>query len=89
MPVLDHIAAENPMAVPDHPEAHIPVDPGFYRHEQCFALKVSGDSMIRVHILIKSVPEKNHMPENDITTVLACHNPLIRLVLHFKKNAAN
>jgi len=30
MPVLGRIAAGDPMGILDHPEEHIPVDPGFY-----------------------------------------------------------
>jgi repressor LexA len=50
MPVLGRIAAGDPMGILDRPEEHIPVDPGFFGQEQCFALNVSGDSMIGAHI---------------------------------------
>jgi repressor LexA len=51
MPVAGTIAAGRPLNIWDHPDERIGVDPGFYGHEQCFALRVAGDSMIGAHIL--------------------------------------
>ncbi|MFP3999995.1 MAG: transcriptional repressor LexA [Desulfobacterales bacterium] len=51
MPVAGIIAAGEPLDVWDNPDERIWVDPMLYGHEGCFALRVSGDSMIGEHIL--------------------------------------
>ena len=50
MPISGRIAAGEPLDVWDNPDERIPVDPLFYGDENCFALRVSGDSMTGVHI---------------------------------------
>jgi len=50
MPVAGRIAAGKPLDVWDYPDERIPVDPSLYGHEACFAVRVSGDSMIGEHI---------------------------------------
>jgi repressor LexA len=44
------IAAGEPISVYDHVEEYLPVDPALYGYESCFAVEVTGDSMIDVHI---------------------------------------
>lgn len=51
MPVAGTIAAGELLDVWDNPDERIGVDPMFYGNEECFALRVSGDSMIGEHIL--------------------------------------
>ncbi len=50
MPVAGRIAAAAPLDVWDPPDECIPVDPLLYGDENCFALRVAGDSMIGSHI---------------------------------------
>ncbi|MBC2717379.1 MAG: repressor LexA [Desulfobacteraceae bacterium] len=50
IPLAGHIAAGSPVSIYDHVEAFLPVDPDFYGHESCFAVRVMGDSMIDAHI---------------------------------------
>lgn len=50
MPVKGAIAAGEPLDVWEHPDERIPVDPLLYGHEGCFAVRVTGDSMIGRHI---------------------------------------
>lgn len=50
MPVAGRIAAGEPLDVWAQPDAYIPMDPLMFGHEECFALKVKGDSMSGVHI---------------------------------------
>lgn len=51
MPVAGTIAAGNPLDVWGHPDERIGVDPRLYEHEECFALRVAGDSMTGAHII--------------------------------------
>jgi repressor LexA len=51
MPIAGTIAAGMPLDVWENPEERIGVDPKLYGDVQCFALRVSGDSMTGVHIL--------------------------------------
>ncbi len=51
MPVAGAIAAGKPLDVWDSPDGRIGVDPMLYGNEDCFALRVKGDSMIGEHIL--------------------------------------
>ncbi|MGM0452431.1 MAG: transcriptional repressor LexA [Thermodesulfobacteriota bacterium] len=51
MPVAGTIAAGNPLDVWDRPDERIGVDPRLYGHEECFALRVAGDSMTGAHIM--------------------------------------
>ncbi|MFP3979754.1 MAG: transcriptional repressor LexA [Desulfobacterales bacterium] len=51
MPVAGTIAAGEPLDVWDHPDERIGVDPMLYGNEDCFALRVKGDSMTGAHIL--------------------------------------
>lgn len=50
MPVAGRIAAGRPLDVWENPDERVPVDPAFYGHEGCFAVRVTGDSMLGVHI---------------------------------------
>lgn len=50
IPLAGHIAAGTPISVYDHVEEFLPIDPALYGHESCFAVRVSGDSMIDAHI---------------------------------------
>ena len=50
MPVLGEIAAGEPLDIWDNMDEQLPVDPAFYGHEACFAVRVAGDSMIGMHI---------------------------------------
>ncbi|MCF8025804.1 MAG: transcriptional repressor LexA [Desulfobacteraceae bacterium] len=51
MPVAGTIAAGEPLDVWDNPDERIGVDPLFYGNEDCFALRVKGDSMAGAYIL--------------------------------------
>ncbi len=50
MPVAGRIAAGKPLDIWDQPDERLPVSPELYGHPDCFALYVSGDSMIGAHI---------------------------------------
>lgn len=50
IPLAGNIAAGDPISVLDHIEDYLPIDPALYGHESCFAVRVSGDSMIDAHI---------------------------------------
>ena len=50
MPVFGRIAAGEPLDVWDHMDESIPVDPALYGHAACFAVRISGDSMIGAYI---------------------------------------
>ena len=50
MPVLGEIAAGEPLDIWNNMTEHLPVDPAFYGHGACFAVRVAGDSMIGAHI---------------------------------------
>lgn len=50
IPLAGHIAAGAPISVYDHAEEFLPIDPALYGHESCFAVRVTGDSMIDAHI---------------------------------------
>ncbi len=51
MPVAGTIAAGKPLDVWDRPDERIGVDPMLYGNQDCFALRVVGDSMIGAYIL--------------------------------------
>ncbi|MFW6053031.1 MAG: transcriptional repressor LexA [Desulfosalsimonas sp.] len=55
MPVAGSIAAGEPLDVWERPDERIPVDPAFYGHNGCFALRVCGDSMIGRNICDKDL----------------------------------
>ena len=50
LPLAGPIAAGSPISIYDHVEEYLPVDPALYGHESCFAVRVTGDSMIDAHI---------------------------------------
>ena len=50
IPLAGPIAAGAPISVYDHVEEYLPVDPSLYGQETCFAVRVTGDSMIDAHI---------------------------------------
>ncbi|MFP4445533.1 MAG: transcriptional repressor LexA [Desulfosudaceae bacterium] len=50
MPVAGRIAAGAPLDVWARPDERLPVAPELYGHRDCFALLVTGDSMIGAHI---------------------------------------
>ena len=50
MPVFGRIAAGKPLDVWDNMDESIPVDPTLYGHAACFAVRISGDSMVGEHI---------------------------------------
>ena len=50
LPVLGEIAAGEPLDIWDNMDEHLPVDPAFYGHGACFAVRVAGDSMVGMHI---------------------------------------
>ncbi len=50
MPVAGEIAAGRPLDIWDHPDERLPLDPLLYGHENCFAVRVRGDSMTGMHI---------------------------------------
>jgi repressor LexA len=51
MPVLGEIAAGNPIETISFSDEQIAVSPSAFGSEDCFALRVSGDSMIDAHIV--------------------------------------
>ncbi len=50
IPLAGPIAAGAPISIFDHVEEFLPIDPALYGHESCFAVRVTGDSMIEAHI---------------------------------------
>ena len=50
IPLVGHIAAGTPILAEENREDDLPIDPGMFGCPDCFALKVSGDSMIEAHI---------------------------------------
>ncbi|MDA3896386.1 MAG: transcriptional repressor LexA [Desulfobacteraceae bacterium] len=50
IPLAGHIAAGTPISIYEHVEEYLPVDPALYGYESCFAVRVTGDSMIDAHI---------------------------------------
>ena len=50
IPLAGRIAAGDPISIYDHAEEYLPVDPALYGYESCFAVRVTGDSMIDAHI---------------------------------------
>lgn len=51
VPLLGRVAAGQPVLAQENREGSLTVDPLFAREENCFALRVSGDSMIEAGIL--------------------------------------
>lgn len=52
IPLLGQIAAGLPLEAVENREDDLPLDPGLFgRDENCFALRVAGDSMIEAHIM--------------------------------------
>ncbi len=50
IPLAGHIAAGAPISIFDYVEEYLPIDPALYGYESCFAVRVTGDSMIEAHI---------------------------------------
>jgi repressor LexA len=50
IPLAGQIAAGAPVSIYDHVEEYLPIDPALYGYESCFAVRVTGDSMIDAHI---------------------------------------
>ncbi len=50
IPLAGPIAAGKPISIYDHAEEYLPVNPALWGHESCFAVRVSGDSMIGAQI---------------------------------------
>lgn len=50
IPLAGSIAAGEPISMIDHVEEYLPVDPSLYGHDACFAVRVTGDSMIERQI---------------------------------------
>ncbi len=50
IPVVGRIAAGSPIDALENIEDELPFDPNFFGSEDCFGLKVQGDSMIEAHI---------------------------------------
>lgn len=51
IPLLGSIAAGAPIEANESLEEELQLDPGLFGDDSCFALRVSGDSMIEAHIL--------------------------------------
>lgn len=51
IPLLGRIAAGTPILAQENREDELLIDPQVFGCEDCFALRVQGDSMIEVHIL--------------------------------------
>jgi len=51
IPVLGAIAAGSPIEAVVNSAEYLPIDPGIFGADNCFALTVCGDSMIEAHIL--------------------------------------
>ena len=65
LPLLGKVRAGNPILVAEETDSYIIVDSHIFRHEDAFALKVTGDSMIEEGIL-----------EDDIVIVKKEKDPL-------------
>ena len=50
IPIIGRIAAGMPILAQENREDELPVDPSVFGAENCFALRVQGDSMIEAHI---------------------------------------
>lgn len=50
IPLAGPIAAGSPIGIFEHVEEYLPMDPAFYGDAACFAVRVTGDSMIDAHI---------------------------------------
>ncbi len=50
IPVAGRIAAGRPIDAIENIEDELPFDPGYFGSEECFGLRVQGDSMVDVHI---------------------------------------
>ena len=63
LPLLGKVRAGKPILVAEETESHIIVDSHIFRHEDAFALRVTGDSMIEEGILEDDIvivkPEKD------------------------------
>ena len=63
IPLLGKVRAGKPILVADETESHIIVDSHIFRHEDAFALRVTGDSMIEEGIIEDDIvivePEKD------------------------------
>jgi len=73
MPVAGEIAAGEALDIWDHMDEYIPVDPALYGHKACFAVRVSGDSMIEKHILdgdLAVIRPQADVENGDIAAVL-------------------
>jgi len=71
MPVAGTIAAGEPLDVWDHPDERIYVDPMLYGSQDCFALRVAGDSMIGAHILHGDLAVIRPQPDVDDRQIAA------------------
>jgi len=73
MPVLGEIAAGKPIETIALSGEHIAVSPSAFGSEDCFALRVSGDSMIEAHIVSGDLAVIRPQPEvenGDIAAVI-------------------
>ena len=50
IPIIGRISAGMPILAVENREDELPVDPSVFGAEDCFALRVQGDSMIEAHI---------------------------------------
>jgi repressor LexA len=74
IPMAGAIAAGEPIGIHDHIEEYLPMDPSFYGHDGCFAVRVTGDSMIERQI--KDGDLAIIVPEND-----ARHNTIVAVMV--------
>jgi len=51
IPLIGEIAAGLPLEAQENKEEDLPLDPKMFSRDNCFALRVKGDSMIEAHIM--------------------------------------
>lgn len=73
IPLAGSIAAGEPISIQDHVDEYLPVAPSFYGHDACFAVRVTGDSMIEKHIRngdMAVIVPANDAHDNSIVAVM-------------------
>ena len=73
IPVIGRIAAGMPILAVANREDELPVDPSVFGHEDCFALRVQGDSMIEAHIEdgdLAIIRPQSHVESGQIAAVI-------------------
>ncbi|GAB6283154.1 MAG: transcriptional repressor LexA [Ignavibacterium sp.] len=74
IPIIGRVAAGIPITAIENIEGSVAIDPSLFKHsENCFALKVKGDSMINAGIFdgdLVIVSQTNEVKNNDIVVAI-------------------